>query len=110
MNNPLLLVYQAILKLRLSGLTILVLGLTSFAADSFAQVSGEITNPEERELYETIPGQSKQKSILDATNPLELMNRLRSISALDNATSPSDAIDDALRAFEEAGQLSPIQD
>ena len=110
MNNPLLLFHQVIPRLTLSGLTIFVLGSTFFTADSLAQVSGEIINPEERELYETIPGQGKQKSILDATNPLELMNRLRAVSALDNATSPSDAIDDALRAFEEAGQISPIED
>ena len=110
MNNPLLLFHQVIPRLTCSGLTILVLGSTSFVADSLAQVTGEITNSEEREFYETIPGQGKQKSILDATNPLELMNRLRAASALDNATSPSDAIDDALKAFEEAGQVSPIQD
>ncbi|WP_269622510.1 hypothetical protein [Prochlorococcus marinus] len=38
------------------------------------------------------------------TNPLELMNVIRSIESMNNATSPSDAIDDALKAFDEKGE------
>ncbi len=34
------------------------------------------------------------------TNPMELINVLRSIEAMNNRTDPSDAIDDALKAFE----------
>ena len=41
--------------------------------------------------------------MLDATNPMELINRLRQATAMDDATSPSDAIDDALKALEEEG-------
>ena len=56
--------------------------------------------PEERELMNTLPGQSQNSGILDATNPMELINRLRRATAMDNATAPSDAIDDALKSFE----------
>ena len=57
--------------------------------------------PQERDLYNTLPGEKQTESILDVTNPMELMNRLRRATAMDNATSPSDAIDEALKAFEE---------
>lgn len=45
------------------------------------------------------PGE-RPKGVLDATNPLELMNQLRRSSAMDNATPPGDAIDRALREME----------
>ena len=38
-------------------------------------------------------------------NPMELMNVLRSIESMNDGTSPSDAIDDALKAFETQEQL-----
>ena len=42
----------------------------------------------------------KQNSILDATNPIDLMNRIRRSTALDDATPPGTAIDQALREFD----------
>ena len=38
---------------------------------------------------------------VDATNPMQLMQRLRQATSLNDATDPVDAIDAALRAFEE---------
>ncbi len=38
------------------------------------------------------------------SNPMELMNVIRSIESMNEATSPSDAIDDALKAFENEAQ------
>ncbi len=38
-------------------------------------------------------------------NPMKLMNVLRSIEEMNDATVPSDAIDDALKAFESENQL-----
>ena len=38
------------------------------------------------------------------SNPLELMNVIRSIESMNDATTPSDAIDDALKAFDEQGE------
>jgi hypothetical protein len=57
-----------------------------------------ISSPQqERELdYGTGP---KGSSVLDATNPIDLMNRLRRATALDDATSPGDAVDAALKDF-----------
>ncbi|WP_050757009.1 hypothetical protein [Cyanobium sp. PCC 7001] len=39
-------------------------------------------------------------NVLDATNPIDLMNRLRRATALDDATPPGDAVDAALRDFD----------
>ena len=39
-------------------------------------------------------------SLLDVTNPMELMNRLRNSSSMDSATSPRDAVDEALRQLD----------
>ncbi|QEY33427.1 hypothetical protein EVJ50_07155 [Synechococcus sp. RSCCF101] len=55
---------------------------------------------QEQELYDYDPTGSQDQGILDATNPLELMNRLRRLTAMDDATPPDDAIDAALRDFE----------
>jgi len=57
------------------------------------------TSPQERQLYESGPG-GKGDSILDATNPIDLMNRIRRSTALDEATPPGTAVDQALRDFE----------
>ena len=36
---------------------------------------------------------------MDSANPIELMNKLRKASSLDDATQPGDAVDAALRDF-----------
>ena len=48
------------------------------------------------------PGNSgKGGSILDSTNPIDLMNKLRRGSAMDDATPPKDSIDAALKELEQ---------
>ena len=57
-----------------------------------------IERNEDRDIYNTLPGESKQKgSVLDVTNPMELMRSLRQASSMNDATDPVDAIDEALR-------------
>ena len=46
-------------------------------------------------------GSGKEGSILNSTNPIDLMNKLRRGSAMDDATPPKDAIDAALRELEQ---------
>ncbi len=65
-----------------------------------AQLKDAFQSPVEREMYENSPGAANEPSIFDATNPMELMNFLRKATAMDDATSPSDAVDQALRSFE----------
>jgi hypothetical protein len=57
------------------------------------------SSPQERDVFDEGPGGSKD-SIFDATNPLDLMNRLRRSTALDEATPPGTAVDQALKEFE----------
>ena len=55
---------------------------------------------EDRDIYNTLPGESKKKgSVLDVTNPMELMRTLRQATSMNDATDPVDAIDEALREF-----------
>lgn len=86
-----------------TGLLALMLmaGADSARAQGAADLKGygqTIGSPQqERELdYGT---GSKGSSVLDATNPIDLMNRLRRATALDDATPPGDAVDAALRDF-----------
>ena len=55
------------------------------------------TSPQERQVYD---GGGSKSSVLDATNPIDLMNRLRRSTAMDNATSPDQAVDKALKDFD----------
>ena len=57
-----------------------------------------IERNEDRDIDNTLPGESTQKgSVLDVTNPMELMRSLRQASSMNDATDPVDAIDEALR-------------
>ena len=57
---------------------------------------------QEQQFYDYGPGSGSGKgggSILDSTNPMDLMNKLRKSTAMDEATPPGDAIDQALKAL-----------
>ena len=74
--------------------------LTRFTAPLLSVITAVVgyQNREEREIYGTNPGDSG--TILDATNPMDLINRIQQAGALDDATPPSDAIDAALKAYQ----------
>ena len=65
-----------------------------------AQMESTYQNREEREIYGNGAQGADGDSILDATNPMDLINRLRQSGMMDDATPPSDAVDAALKAFE----------
>ena len=67
-------------------------------AQSQAPMTGYQT-PAEQEIYNTEPGKPKG-SVLDATNPMDLLNRLRQATSMSDATDPVDAIDAALKGWE----------
>ena len=97
-------------KLGLAALPIALLSLTTVVDRAEAQLSGNYQTPQERDLYNTVPGNNDKGTILDATNPMDLMNRLRRSTAMDDATAPSDAIDAALKALElESSEASANQ-
>ncbi|WP_094554566.1 hypothetical protein [Synechococcus sp. 1G10] len=55
---------------------------------------------QEQQIYDNSPTGRPSNGILESGNPLELMNKLRRNSALDNATQPGDAIDQAIKDLE----------
>ena len=65
-----------------------------------AQVPLDYEPPQEKDLYDTLPSGTKSDSFLDSANPIDLMNKLRRATAMDDATSPSDAIDRALKVLQ----------
>lgn len=46
------------------------------------------------------PSMGKGNGVLDAVNPIDLMNKIRRSQALDDATPPGDAVDQALREYQ----------
>jgi hypothetical protein len=83
-----------------AALAVLPAGVASAQQAGYGQTLG--TSTMERQLYDYGPSKSGSGSgsILDSTNPLDLLNKLKRSSALDDATSPSSAIDQALRDFD----------
>ncbi|WP_259722637.1 hypothetical protein [Synechococcus sp. CS-1328] len=55
---------------------------------------------QEKDLLDYGPGSGRGDSILDTTNPLDLMNKIRKGTAMDDATPPGDAVDQALKDFD----------
>ena len=77
---------------------------------SYSDSAGTNEIPKEREIHNTFSNDQKNGTILDATNPMQLLNRLREATAMEDATSPSDAIDEALRALDALQIEDPLKD
>lgn len=82
---------------------------TGSALAVVAQVETPYQNREERQLYNNSGAGNDGGSILDASNPMDLINRIRQAGAMDDATPPSDAIDAALKAYQKEPSPSPAQ-
>lgn len=87
-----------------SSAALLLAALAAFSAggEASAQQAGYGqtlgTSPMERQIYGT--GSSGSGSPIDARNPIDLMNQLRRSTAMDDATPPASAVDQALRDLE----------
>ena len=66
-----------------------------------AQMGSAYETPQERQIYSPDSAGSAGSSVLDATNPMDLLNRIRRSGAMDDATPPSDAVDAALKAYQQ---------
>ncbi len=76
---------------------LLLPSLAAYSQTSLSQPNS-IERNEDRDIYNTLPGESKKNgSVLDVTNPMELMRTLRQATSMNDATDPVDAIDEALR-------------
>lgn len=65
------------------------------------------SSPLERQLYDSNPRGGSGGSPLESGNPLDIMNAIRRNSSLSDATPPSSAIDDALKAFDAQSGPAP---
>ncbi|WP_159817524.1 hypothetical protein [Cyanobium sp. Copco_Reservoir_LC18] len=109
---------QRVCAVGAGALALLMVGEARAQQAGYGQTLG--TSIQERQLYDYGPSKSGSGSgsILDSTNPLDLMNKLKRSTALEDATPPSSAIDQALREFDaqapkpapagSAGQLKGI--
>ena len=99
----------ALARLPLLGLGTALM-LSAAASPARAQQSGYGqtlgTSPMERQVYDG-SGKPGGGGILDSANPLDLMNKLRRGSAMDDATPPSSAIDQALKDFDAQSGPAP---
>ena len=57
---------------------------------------------EKRDIYSTFDTEDQIDQGLP-TDPFDLMNRLKQAGAMNDATTPSDALDDALNAVDQSG-------
>ena len=56
---------------------------------------------EKRDIYKTFDMENQKEEGLPI-DPFDLMNRLKQAGTMNNATTPSDALDEALNAFDES--------
>ncbi|APD49058.1 hypothetical protein KQ302_10710 [Synechococcus sp. CS-602] len=79
--------------------------LSPAGAEGLGVGTGSGQSLQQRQFFDD--GPAKEKGIIDATNPLELMNMLRRSQGLKDATNPGDAVDRALRELEVQGPAGP---
>lgn len=69
------------------------------------------TSPMEQQLYNYDPGSGSRPggsaAGINPANPLDLINKIRKGSAMDDATPPGDAVDQALKALEAQSRPQP---
>ncbi|MEY3962775.1 MAG: hypothetical protein RLZZ106_30 [Cyanobacteriota bacterium] len=79
--------------------------------DARADYSSWGMSTQEKQIYDYGPGGSngttKQGSVLDSANPIDLMNKIRRGTAMDDATPPGDAVDAALKELNAAQTPGP---
>lgn len=83
----------------LGASTALIPAVASAQQQGYGQTLG--LSPMERQMFDADPRSGKSGgSLLDSTNPLDLMNMIRRSTSMNDATPPASAIDQALREFD----------
>ena len=62
----------------------------------------DYSTDDKRDIYSTFDTEDQIDQGLPI-DPFDLMNRLKQVGAMNNATTPSDALDAALNAFDQSG-------
>ena len=104
-----------VLLARFRKITSVVLSITSFGIIGFplAAYSQSVEKedfPDQLEIHDTFPTSENEGSLLDMSNQMDLMQRIRQKTAMEDATSPSDAIDEALRALDAMEIETPLKE
>ena len=73
-------------------------GMSLFDSSQNKLIAEGFTQSEERDIFESIDQDKKGGSVLPTT-PMELIQTLQRSTSRDDATSPEDALDEALRFF-----------
>lgn len=87
--------------LALAGAALLLAPLPAAAQTSLSETGAGFKTDNDRGILDTTSGTNNEGTVLDATNPMQLMQRLRQATSLNDATDPVDAIDAALKALEQ---------
>lgn len=87
--------------LALAGSALLIAPLPAAAQTSLSETGAGFKTDNDRGILDTTSGTNNEGTVLDATNPMQLMQRLRQATSLNDATDPVDAIDAALKALEQ---------
>ncbi|MEB3333431.1 MAG: hypothetical protein VKP70_00435 [Cyanobacteriota bacterium] len=96
-----------------TALAALPLGWAAAPAPGLSQQSGYGqtlgTSPQEQQIYNYDPsGRPSSAGGLNPANPLDLINKIRKGTAMDDATPPGDAIDQALKELEAQSRPQPV--
>lgn len=86
-----------------AGAALLLAPLPASAQTSLSETGSGFQTGNDRDILDTTSGNNSEGTVLDATNPMQLMQRLRQATSLNDATDPVDAIDAALKALEQPG-------
>jgi hypothetical protein len=86
------------LALLLAASGTLAPGVASAQQSGYGQTLG--ITPQERQLYGSGSSGGPGGGQIDPRNPIDLINQLRRSTALDDATPPATAVDQALKALE----------
>ena len=68
--------------------------------DKIAEVKTYLTD-DQKDIFNTFEMEDQKDQDIPI-DPFDLMNRLKQVGAMSNATTPSDALDEALNAFDES--------
>ena len=74
-------------------------GVILFGGHSYV-IAEDFKNTKDRDIYKSLGGDQEDDSALPS-NPMKMMEMIRKATAMENATSPTDALDEALKAFDE---------
>ena len=95
-NGQLLFALSCLVPILITGVQVL----SSSRTIRISEVKNYSTD-EKRDIYSTFDSEDQIDQGLPI-DPFDLMNRLKQVEAMNNATTPSDALDAALNAFDQS--------